>query len=88
MPAVTTMPFLEHLEELRHRLIVCVVAVLICMAIAWPLVPTVQRSITRPLQEPSVTQQWSYDLESWIIQKYPDLAHRLGYFWMIQDSRS
>jgi sec-independent protein translocase protein TatC len=75
---VTTMPFLEHLEELRHRLIVCVVAVLICMAIAWPLVPTVQRSITRPLQEPSVTQQWSYALESWLIQKFPDLAQRLG----------
>jgi sec-independent protein translocase protein TatC len=75
---VTTMPFLEHLEELRHRLIVCVVAALIGMAIAWPLVPTVQRAITRPLQEPSVTQQWSYDLESWVIQKYPDLAHRLG----------
>jgi sec-independent protein translocase protein TatC len=75
---VTTMSFLEHLEELRHRLIICVVAVLICMAIAWPLVPTVQRAITRPLQEPSVTQQWSYDLESWVIQKYPDLAYRLG----------
>jgi sec-independent protein translocase protein TatC len=75
---VTTMSFLEHLEELRHRLIVCVVAVLIGMAIAWPLVPTMQRAITRPLQEPSVTQQWSYALESWITQQYPDLAHRLG----------
>jgi sec-independent protein translocase protein TatC len=74
---VTTMSFLEHLEELRHRLIVCVVAVLICMAIAWPLVPTVQRAITRPLQEPSVTQQWSYALESWVTQQFPDLAHRL-----------
>jgi sec-independent protein translocase protein TatC len=72
------MSFLEHLEELRHRLIVCVVAALICMAIAWPLVPTVQRSITQPLQEPSVTQQWSYALESWATQKFPDLAHRLG----------
>jgi sec-independent protein translocase protein TatC len=75
---VTTMSFLEHLEELRHRLIVCVVAALICMAIAWPLVPTVQRSITQPLQEPSVTQQWSYALESWIVQKFPDPAQRLG----------
>ena len=60
---MTTMSFLEHLEELRHRLIVCVVAVLICMAISWPLVPTVQQFITRPLQEPSVTQKWSYALE-------------------------
>ena len=75
---MTTMSFLEHLEELRRRLIVCVVAVIICMAISWPLVPTVQQFITRPLQEPSVTQKWSYILESWATQKFPDLAHRVG----------
>jgi len=72
------MSFLEHLEELRRRLIVCVIAVLIGMAVAWPLVPTVQQFITRPLQEPSVTQKWSYRLESWAAQKFPDLACRLG----------
>ncbi|HZE20708.1 MAG TPA: twin-arginine translocase subunit TatC, partial [Desulfobaccales bacterium] len=72
------MSFLEHLEELRHRLIVCVVVALICMAIAWPLVPTVQRYITQPLHQPSITQKWSYELESWVAQKYPDLAQRLG----------
>jgi sec-independent protein translocase protein TatC len=72
------MSFLEHLEELRQRLIVCVIAVLIGMAVAWPLVPTVQQFITRPLQEPSVTQTWSYRLESWATQKFPDLAHRVG----------
>jgi sec-independent protein translocase protein TatC len=75
---VTNMSFLEHLEELRHRLIVCIVAACICMVIAWPLVPTVQRYITKPLQEPSITQQWSYQLETWAVKKYPDLAHRLG----------
>ena len=75
---MTTMSFLEHLEELRHRLIVCVVAVIICMAVSWPLVPTVQRFITRPLQEPSVTQKMSYVLETWVTQKFPDLAHRVG----------
>jgi len=75
---MTTMSFLEHLEELRSRLIVCVVAALICMAIAWPLVPTVQRYITRPLQQPSVTQKWSYLAETWIVQKYPQLAQRLA----------
>ena len=75
---MTTMSFLEHLEELRHRLIVCVAAVIICMAVSWPLVPTVQQFITRPLQEPSVTQKWSYVLETWVTQKFPDLAHRVG----------
>ena len=75
---MTTMSFLEHLEELRRRLIICVVAVIICMAISWPLVPTVQQYITRPLQEPSVTQKWSYVLETWATQKFPNLANRLG----------
>ncbi len=75
---MTTMSFLEHLEELRHRLIICAVALVICMAISWPLVPTVQQFITRPLQEPSVTQKMSYVLETWAIQKFPDLAHRVG----------
>ena len=65
------MSFLQHLEELRSRLIVCVAAVVICMAIAWPLVPTVQKFITRPLQEPSVTQKWSYAAESWVIRNSP-----------------
>jgi sec-independent protein translocase protein TatC len=78
VPVVTTMSFLEHLEELRSRLIVCVVAALICMAIAWPLVPVVQRYITRPLQEPPITQKWSYHLETWGVQKFPDLARKLG----------
>jgi sec-independent protein translocase protein TatC len=72
------MSFLEHLEELRRRLIICVITTLICMALAWPLVPTVQQFITRPLQEPSVTQQWSYSLESWVSQKFPEMSHRLG----------
>ena len=78
LPAVTTMSFLEHLEELRRRLIVCVVAVVICMAVSWPLVPTVQQFITRPLQEPSITQKWSYILETWATKQFPNLTHRLG----------
>lgn len=75
---MTTMSFLEHLEELRRRLIVCAITLLICTGIAWPLVPTVQQFITRPLQEPSITQKWSYSLESWAAQKFPDLAKRWG----------
>jgi sec-independent protein translocase protein TatC len=72
------MSFLEHLEELRRRLIICAITALICMALAWPLVPKVQQFITRPLQEPSVTQVWSYYLESWVGQKFPGLSQRLG----------
>lgn len=72
------MSFLEHLEELRKRLIICIIAALICMAIAWPLVPTVQQYITKPLQEPSITQKWSFALETWVTERFPGVANRLG----------
>lgn len=75
---VTTMSFLEHLEELRKRLIICIVAVIIGMGIAWPLVPTVQRIITQPLNEPSITQKWHYEIESYLLRKFPDAAKNFG----------
>jgi sec-independent protein translocase protein TatC len=72
------MSFLEHLEELRKRLIVSIIAVVICMAIAWPLVPTVQKIITRPLNEPSITQKWHYAIETFVLQKFPNAAKNFG----------
>ena len=75
---MTTMSFLEHLEELRKRLIISIIAVVIGMAIAWPLVPTVQKIITRPLNEPSITQRWHYAIESFVLQKFPDAAKGFG----------
>ena len=75
---MTTMSFLEHLEELRKRLIISIIAVVIGMAIAWPLVPTVQKIITRPLNEPSITQRWHYAIESFVLQKFPNAAKNFG----------
>jgi sec-independent protein translocase protein TatC len=72
------MSFLEHLEELRKRLIISVIALVICTGIAWPLVSTVQEFITRPLQEPSITQKWSYVAETWMVHKFPQAAKRLA----------
>jgi len=73
---VSTMPFLEHLQELRKRLIASFIALFIGMMVAWPLVPTVQQFITRPLNEPSVTQKWSYELQTWLVQRYPEVTRR------------
>ncbi len=75
---MTTMSFLEHLEELRKRLIHTCIAMLIGMMVAWPLVPTVQHFITRPLQEPSVLQKWSYATQNWVMKQFPEVANRLG----------
>ena len=72
------MSFLQHLEELRKRLIISIIAVVIGMAIAWPLVPTVQKIITRPLNEPSITQKWHYAIESFVLQKFPNAAKNFG----------
>jgi sec-independent protein translocase protein TatC len=69
---------LEHLEELRKRLIISFIALFIAMALAWPLVPAVQRFMMRPLQEPSLTQQWYRSLQTWATAKFPDLTQRLG----------
>jgi sec-independent protein translocase protein TatC len=73
---VITMSFLEHLQELRKRLIASFIALFIGMIVAWPLVPTVQKFITRPLSEPSLTQKWSYDLQTWLVQRYPEVTRR------------
>jgi sec-independent protein translocase protein TatC len=75
---MTEMSFLEHLQELRTRLIVCIVALFIAAAVAWPLTPIVQRFIQRPLMEPSVVQDLKYDAASWIKARYPQLSERLG----------
>jgi sec-independent protein translocase protein TatC len=48
------------------------------MAIAWPFVPTVQKFITRPLNEPSITQRWYYSLETLLLQKFPKAAKSFG----------
>lgn len=75
---MTEMSFLEHLQELRKRLIVCIVALFIAAAVAWPLTPVVQRFIQRPLMQPSVVQKIQHVVYSWAHQKFPDLSRRLG----------
>jgi sec-independent protein translocase protein TatC len=76
---MTEMSFLEHLQELRTRLIICIAALVVAAAVAWPLTPTVQRFIQRPLLEPSVIQNLQYSLATWTRQHYPNLSQRLGF---------
>ncbi|MEW6386878.1 MAG: twin-arginine translocase subunit TatC [Thermodesulfobacteriota bacterium] len=75
---MTEMSFVEHLQELRTRLIVSVIALFIGMAVAWPLTSKVQGFIMRPLQEPSLTQKWQYSLATWLQRSHPELSRRLG----------
>jgi len=73
------MSFLDHLQELRTRLIVCIVALCIAAAVAWPLSPLVQRFIQRPLLQPSVIQKLKYTMSTWAHQQFPELADQLGF---------
>ena len=75
---MSEMSFLDHLQELRKRLIVILLAMFIGMAVAWPLAPAVQRYIQKPLREPSLTQKWQYDVSTWAAQKFPTLTKGLG----------
>lgn len=75
---MTEMSFLDHLQELRKRLIISLIALFIGMAAAWPLTPTVQRFIQRPLQQPSITQKWQYDLSIWLTRAFPQVGRYLG----------
>ena len=75
---MTEMAFLDHLQELRTRLIVCIVALVIAAAVAWPISPLVQRFIQRPLMEPSLVQKVKYSVSTWAYRQFPELADRLG----------
>uniref|UniRef100_A0A7C3SK68 Sec-independent protein translocase protein TatC n=1 Tax=Desulfobacca acetoxidans TaxID=60893 RepID=A0A7C3SK68_9BACT len=75
---MTEMSFLEHLQELRKRLIISFIALFIGTAVAWPLTHTVERFIQRPLREPSFTQKLNYRISSFAVSTFPNLAARWG----------
>jgi len=75
---MTEMSFLEHLQELRKRLIISLMALVIGMAVAWPLTSTVQRFMQQPLLEPSLVQKWQFSLSSYFQRQFPRLSRSVG----------
>ena len=71
------MPFLEHLQELRQRLIISLIALFIGMALAWTFALSALTVIQRPLTQPSLTKKLQYNLETLLKSKYPQLAEKL-----------
>ena len=69
------MPFLEHLQELRHRLIISLIALFIGMALAWTFALSALTVIQ--LTQPSLTKKLQYHLETFLKEKYPQLAEQL-----------
>lgn len=70
------LPFVEHLVELRKRLIVCVVAVVIGMGVAWSFSPDLLNFVEKPL----TGKTYLADLKKVVYQKvkerYPVLYER------------
>ena len=71
------MPFLEHLQELRRRLIISLLALFIGMALAWTFALSALTVIQRPLTRPSLLKSLQYDLTSYLQKKYPQLADQI-----------
>ncbi len=71
------MPFLDHLQELRRRLIISLIALFIGMGLAWTFALSALTVIQRPLTQPSPIKQLQYDLATKLSRVFPQLADRL-----------
>ena len=71
------MPFLEHLQELRSRLIISLIALFIGMALAWTFALSALTVIQRPLAQPSLIKRLQYDLVSRVQKSFPQLAEKI-----------
>jgi len=65
MSSEKVLPFVEHLVELRKRLIVCVVAVVIGMGVAWNFSPDLLTFVEKPL----TGKTYLTDLKKLVYQK-------------------
>jgi sec-independent protein translocase protein TatC len=72
------MPFLEHLQELRQRLIISLLALFIGMGLAWTFALSALTIIQRPLTQPSPIKQWQYKVATKLSQSFPQLADKLA----------
>ncbi len=71
------MPFLEHLQELRQRLIISLIALFIGMALAWTFALSALTIIQRPLAQPSLIKRLQYDLVSRVQKSFPQIAEKI-----------
>jgi len=71
------MPFLEHLQELRQRLIFSLIALFIGMGLAWTFALSALTIIQRPLTQPSLVKQLQYQVATKLSETFPQLAAKL-----------
>jgi sec-independent protein translocase protein TatC len=70
------LPFLEHLVELRKRLIVCVIALVIGMGFAWNFSNGILNFIEKPLTGKTYLTDMKKQLYGELQKRYPDAYKR------------
>jgi sec-independent protein translocase protein TatC len=70
------LPFVEHLVELRKRLIVCVVAVVIGMGVAWSFSPDLLKFVEKPLTGKTYLTDLKKLVYQQVKERYPVLYER------------
>ncbi|GFO57150.1 Sec-independent protein translocase protein TatC [Geomonas sp. Red276] len=70
------LPFLEHLAELRKRLIVCVVAIVIGMGVAWNFSNDLLNFVEKPLTGKTYLTDLKKSMYGELQKRYPDAYKR------------
>ena len=70
------LPFIEHLVELRKRLIVCVVAIVIGMGVAWNFSPDLLNFVEKPLTGKTYLTDLKKRAYQQVKERYPALYER------------
>jgi len=80
MPEEKVLPFMEHLVELRKRLIVCVIAIVIGMGVAWNFSNGILKFVEKPLTGKTYLTDLKKDLYGELKKRYPEAykQYRLG----------
>lgn len=72
------LPFLDHLTELRKRLIIIIIAVVIGMGLAWNLADEILVFMEKPLSGETYLTEVKKRVYSSLSERYPTLYHRAG----------
>jgi sec-independent protein translocase protein TatC len=70
------LPFIEHLVELRRRLIIIVIAVFIGMAVAWNLTDEALVYMEKPLMGASYVDEFKHKIYRYMQTNYPAIYKR------------
>ena len=73
MSSEKVLPFVEHLVELRKRLIVCVVAIVIGMGVAWNFSPDLLNFVEKPLTGKTYLTDLKKQVYQKVKERYPVL---------------